>query len=130
MYHNPLTPEDLIEALQKSQGFIHHTCEYLYQKTGHKPSRHTIKARIKEWGMEEFLEDIRLNLVESCKRKAFYKAAADGDNHCLFWILNRYGHHLDFLDAADAETESKRGWKTLLEHVKTTKPETGREPQE
>jgi len=115
-----LTSEMLIEALEKSQGFIHHAREYIFQKTGYRPSRHIIKSRIKEWGMEDYLYDMRTSLVETCKRKAFHKAVADGDNTCLFWILNRYGHHLDFLDGIDSETESKRGWKTLLEHVKST----------
>ncbi len=128
MYDDDLSPELLIEALEKSQGFINHARKYIFQKTGHTPSRSTIKSRIKQWGMEEFVEDIRVSLVETCKRKAFYKAVEDGDNHCLFWVINRYGHHVDFLDAIDAETESKRGWKTLLEHVKTTEPQANTQP--
>lgn len=68
--------------------------------------------------MQDWLDEVRKSLVEDCLSKTFAKGVAQGDNNCLAWVLEKYGHHVDFLDGKDVETESKKGWKELLTHVK------------
>lgn len=113
-----LTHEHLTEALMETKGFILSAQKYLKKKYGYRPDTGTIKKRIEEWGMHEWLEDIRKSLVEDCLQKTFHKGIAQGDNHCIFWVLEKYGHHVDFLGGKDTETESKKGWRELLAYVK------------
>lgn len=119
MYEDPVTAEDIAEALHQSKGFLFNALDIIKKNTGHQMTVNTLKNRIRDWGLEEYLYDIRTHLVESCKKTLIYKAIKEKDNMCLFWILKRYGHHVDFINSVDSETESKRGWKALLEHVKT-----------
>jgi len=126
------TADQLIEALTKSRGFILAAKKYLYNVYGIKTGQSTIKNWIKEWGMEEWLDEIRRSLVEDCLNKTFAKGVAEGDNACLFWVLEKYSHHIDFLGGKDTETESKKGWREILDHVKrpsesNTKTEPDRE---
>ena len=116
--NSDFTAEQLIEALTKSRGFILSAKKYLQSVFGIKTSYSTIKNWIIHWGMQEWLDEIRKSLVEDCLNKTFAKGVADGDNHCIFWILEKYGHHIDFLDGKDEESESKKGWRELLEHAK------------
>lgn len=112
------TPEQLIDALEKSRGFILAAKKYLLKVYGIKTGYSTIQSWIKHWDMQDWLDEIRKSLVEDCLNKTFAKGVAEGDNHCIFWILEKYGHHVDFLDGKDAETESKKGWRELLEQQK------------
>lgn len=112
--------EELIEALEQCQGFIETARKLLEKKKGGKISTHKIKNRIELWGMKEWLAELRKELVAKCMRKAFHKAAVEGDNTCMFWAINKYGHHVDFLEGVDSNTESQRGWKVLLDYVKGT----------
>lgn len=114
------TCEQLIEALSKSRGFILSAKKYLEHTYGIRTSFKRIKTKIKLWEMQDWLDDIRKSLVEDCLSKTFAKAVAQGDNTCLGWIIEKYGHHVDFLDGKDVETESKKGWKELLQIVKGT----------
>lgn len=119
------TADQLIEALTKTRGFILAAKKYLQSEYGIKTSYMTIKNSIKRWDMQDWLDEIRTSLVEDCLSKTFAKGIAAGDNHCLMWALDKYGHHLDFLDGKDVETESKKGWKELLQIAKgTTEPDT------
>lgn len=124
--HNAdFTAEQLIEALTKSRGFILAAKKYLLHTYGIKTGYSTIKTCIRDWNMQDWLDEVRKSLVEDCLNKTFAKGVADGDNHCIFWILDKYGHHIDFLGSKDGETESKKGWKELLHHAKgTTEPDT------
>jgi len=116
------TSEQLIEALEKTRGFILSAQKYLLKSYGIKASYHTIRTKIREWGFEDWIEELRKSLVEDCMSKAFHKAIQQGDNSCLFWVLEKYSHQIDFLKPKleDTETESKKGWKILLSHVKGT----------
>jgi hypothetical protein len=122
-----LTPEMLIEALEKNKGFILAAVKHIKSVYGISISYSTVKSRINEWGMEDWLNDIRTSLVEDCMRRTFHKGIEKGDNHCIFWVLEKYGHHIDFLSGKDTETESKKGWKELLQHVKITESNTEEE---
>ena len=124
-----MTVEQLIEALEANKGFILASQRYIKKKYGFEPNTHTVKKKIKEWGLTEWLYDIRTELVENCMQRAFHKGIAEGDNHCIFWTLEKYGHHVDFLDGKDTETESKKGWRELLEYVKgNTEPKADQKP--
>ncbi len=116
----PLTVEPLIEALEHSRGFIGATQKYIKKRWNFEVPLSTIRNKIREMNCEEWLTDIRKGLAEDCLRKTILKGVQDGDTSCLFWVLNRYGHHVDFLDTQDSETESKKGWKDILDHVKAT----------
>lgn len=116
--HAHLTPEHLIEAFEKSKGFILGAKKYIKYTFGYDVAYKTIKSRIHEWGMQDWIDDIRKELVENCMQRTFAKAIQDGDNHCIFWVLEKYGHHIDFLDSKETETQSKKGWKELLDYVK------------
>lgn len=118
--HQELKVEHLTEALEKNKGFILASKRYIKKTYGYDVSFATLKSRIMEWGLDEWLLDIRKELAEDCLNRAFHKGIAEGDNHCIFWVLDRYGHHVDFLDSRDTETESKKGWKELLTYVKAT----------
>ena len=119
------TAEQLIEALQVSRGFILAAKKYLLKTYDIKTGYSTIKTCIKQWGMEEWLDEIRQSLVEDCLAKTFAKAIAQGDNHCIFWVLDKYAHHIDFIDGRETEQESKKGWRELLDYVKRPlEPET------
>lgn len=118
--HEHLTSEHLIEALEKSKGFILGAKKYIKQTFGYDVGYQTIKSRINDWGMQDWLDDIRKELTEDCLKKTYAKAIMEGDNHCIFWVLNKYGHHLDWLQSDETDTESKKGWKELLKHVKRT----------
>jgi len=118
--HKDLTFEHLSKALIETRGFVLAAKRYIKKEFGYDVDYSTIKNRISEWGMQEWLDDLRRSLVEDCMQKAFHKGIADGDNHCIFWALEKYDHHVDFLDGKDSETASKKGWKVLLEYVKTT----------
>jgi hypothetical protein len=120
------TFEQLVEALEKSRGFILAAKKYLFKVYNIQAGYRTIKSCVRMWGMEEWLDDIRKSLVEDCLSKTFAKGIAEGDNHCIFWVLEKYGHHLDFLDGIETEQESKKGWRELLGHVKGT-PESNTE---
>jgi hypothetical protein len=114
-----LTFEHLVEALIESRGFVLGAKKYIKKKFSYDVGYAIIKSRINEWGMQEWLDDLRRSLVEDCMKKAFHKGISEGDNHCIFWVLEKYGHHVDFLDGKDSETESKKGWKVLLDYIKT-----------
>jgi len=90
----------LIEALSKCHGLVLTSSKYIEKKWGYKISPNTIRTVMKNEGMDDFLDDIRKGSVELCLRKTFDKGIADGDNHCLFYILNQYKQHLDFLEPA------------------------------
>lgn len=116
---NPqFTCEQLIEALEKSRGFILASQKYLLKVYGIKTGYSTIKSCIRMWDMQDWIDDIRKSLVEDCLAKTFHKGIAEGDNHCIFWVLDKYAHHIDFLDGKDTDQESKKGWRELLDHVK------------
>jgi len=115
-----LTPELLIEALEENQGFVLSSIKWLKAEKNWNTSYKKVKTRIADWGMEDWLYDLRSSLAERCMKRVFYKGCAEGDNHCLFWVLHKYGHHVDFLDSADTQTESMKGWKELLDYVKAT----------
>jgi len=126
---NEFTADQLIEALTKTRGFVLAAKKYLLNVYGVETGVRTIKICIERWGMQEWLDEIRKSLVEDCLNKTFAKGIADGDNHCLFWVLEKYAHHIDFLDGKDAETESKKGWRELLDHVKRpTESDTKTQP--
>ncbi len=119
------TCEQLIEALEKNRGFVLAAQKYLLRTYGIKASYNTMKTMIRNWGMKDWLAEIRKSLVEDCLNKTFAKGIQEGDNHCIFWVLEKYAHHVDFLDAVDAEQESKKGWKEILLNVKrNTEPDT------
>ncbi len=113
-----LTYDHLVEALTETRGFIYAAKKYIKRKFDYDVCYQTINSRIKEWEMQDWLDDQRKSLVEDCMQKAFHKGIADGDNHCLFWVMDKYGHHVNFLDGKDSETESKKGWKVLLDYIK------------
>jgi len=128
--NSDFTAEQLIEALSKSRGFILAAKKYLLSVYGIKTGYSTIKTCIRNWEMQDWLDEVRKSLVEDCLSKTFAKSVADGDNHCLMWVLAKYGHHVDFLDGKDIESESKKGWRELLDHVKRpTESNTGTEPE-
>lgn len=122
------TCEQLIEALEKSRGFVLAAQKYLFKTYDIQASYNTMKSCIKMWDMQDWLDDIRKSLVEDCLSKTFHKGIANGDNHCIFWVLEKYGHHVDFLDGKETEQESKKGWRELLDHVKGT-PESNTETE-
>lgn len=129
--NSELTFEHLKEALEKERGFILSAKKYLKREFNIDVNYKTVKARIEEWGMQEFIDDLRKSLVEDCLHRTFDKGINKGDNHCIFWVLEKYSHHIDFLGGKDTETESKKGWKVLLEYVKATpEPEANLQPQE
>jgi len=68
------------------------------KKWGYDIGTKTIKSKIQMEGLDEWLDDIRKSLVEDCMKKTFLKGIQDGDNHCLFWVLNHYKQHIDFLE--------------------------------
>jgi hypothetical protein len=110
--------EQLIEALTKTRGFILAAKKYLSITYRIEIGCETIKKRIALWGMQDWLDELRKSLVEDCLQKTFSKGIAEGDNHCLMWVLDKFGHHTDFLDGKDTETQAKKGWKELLDYVK------------
>ena len=126
--NSDFTCDQLIEALSKSRGFILAAKKYLMHTYGIKTGYSTIKTCIKNWGMDDWLDEVRKSLVEDCLNKTFAKGVAEGDNHCLMWVLEKYGHHIDFLDGKDTETESKKGWRELLEREKHSEPDTATKP--
>jgi len=126
--NSDFTADQLIEALTHSRGFILSAKKYLLKVYGITTGYSTIKTCIKNWEMGDWLDEIRKSLVEDCLNKTFAKGVADGDNHCIFWILEKYGHHVDFLDGKDTETESKKGWRELLDYQKRP-PESDTETQ-
>jgi hypothetical protein len=109
-----LTYEQLSEALIKSKGFVLAAVKILNIEYGIDVSHSVVRARIKEWGMEHWIDELRKSLVESCLARTFHKAIQEGDNHCIFWVLQKYAHHVDFLGSKETESESKKGWKEIL----------------
>lgn len=97
MNTNELTFELLCESLDVNFGILNSTRNYLL--TVHKVdvSVSTIRSKIKLWGMEEYLVECRIRGVEEALYKRFSQGIKDGDNTALTWILNKYGHHADFL---------------------------------
>lgn len=113
-----LTHEQLSEALIKTKGFVLAAVKLLNHEYGVDVSHSVVRSRIKEWGMEYMIDDLRKSLVENCLSRTFHKAIQEGDNHCIFWVLQKYGHHVEFLGSKDSETESKKGWKEILNVLK------------
>src|SRR6187401_1265205 len=101
------TCEQLIESLERTKGFVLSAQKYLRNTYGIDASYYTMRSKIKEWDMVDWVDEIRKGLVEECMAKTFYKAIQEGDNHCIFWVLDKYQHHVDFLDSKDTETESR-----------------------
>lgn len=113
-----LTAELLIEALEENKGFILAAARYLQKNHGLKVDSGYIKKMCEEWGMNDWLLSIRKGLAEECMRKTMQKGIVEGDNQCLFWVLNKYGHHVDYLDSRDENSEAKQGWQEILAYVK------------
>lgn len=118
MNYSKISHEHLCEALEQSRGFYHAAKRYIKTKWGYGVDSETIKKRVKEWGMEDWLADIRKGVVEQCLDKTYAKAIENGDNACMFWVLERYGHHIDYLEQKKEVTDSEKGWKVILSNVK------------
>jgi hypothetical protein len=91
------TEEQLIEALQECYGIISSACKYLKEKYGMRVHRDWIKSRIVLWGMEEQLVFWRTDGVEDAFHRMFSNAIKDGNSTAIAWILQRYGHYVEFL---------------------------------
>jgi hypothetical protein len=61
--------------------------------------------------------------------KTFAKAIDEGDKSCLFWVLEKYGHHADFLGIQQLNTDSEKGWEKILSNVKQTVTESDTEEE-
>jgi len=94
-------PDQLIEALDRSKGFILEARRYIKKKWGYNLSRRLIEAKIKSEGMEEWLADVRCGIIEDCMRKVIYKALHEGDSKSLIWLLEKFGQHINFLKPAE-----------------------------
>jgi len=117
--HNDISFEMLVEALEHSQGFFCHAQSFLKKKYNHDISHATMKHRVKMFDLTDWVEDLRRKNVEIALKKTYKKALEDGDNQCLQWILNRWMHHVDYLEEkTTTEPESKKGWKEILEVLK------------
>lgn len=117
--NNPqITVELLTEVLAETNGMLNTATKILKEKHAIGVSSKTLVKYIDLWGMQEWIEDMRSSIVEDCFNKTYMKGLVEGDNQCLFWVLDRYGHHLKFLERNDVQTESRKGWKEILERVK------------
>jgi len=90
--------EHLMEALERCRCFVAQSQKYIKAKWGYYMSTQTINRLIREEGIDEWVNDVRRELVEDSMTKVFKKAIHDGDNQCLMWVLNKYKHHIDFLE--------------------------------
>lgn len=113
-----LTAEMLIEAIQHSMGFISQVQQYLSKQFDVIVSYQTIKSRIEDWGMEDILTEQRVIITEKALKKSYQKSIEEGDNTCIGWVLNKWGHHVDWLPEAKPEVESEKGWKNILKIAK------------
>ena len=93
--------DHLIEALDKCRCFTAQAQRYIKAKWGYYMHTATISRLIREEGIEEWVNDVRRELVEDSMTKVFRKAIQDGDNQCLMWIMNKYKQHVDFLEAKE-----------------------------
>ncbi len=115
---NDLSITDLMEALSQSQGFIVSTQSYIMKKWGLNYPSTILTKMIKKYNLVDYVNQLRKKMVEDCYRKTYAKGVQEGDTICMQWYLNRYGHHVDFLDTAEGETDSKRDTKGILERIK------------
>jgi len=93
--------EELIEALEACHGIIGSAATYIREKWHLKVSRRWIETKIKVWNMEEFVKDCRIRGVERGLTKMISKAIDEGDPKAIGFILSKYGHHCDFLEAKE-----------------------------
>lgn len=113
-----LTCEMLVDAFIESNGLIHKAKKLLQRDHNIQVSVAEIKRAVTAWGMEDFLQEIRSGMVESCFDTTYNKALG-GDNQSLFYIQEKFGHHLDFLpEKESSDTDSHKGWKEILENIK------------
>jgi hypothetical protein len=125
---SPLTQDHLCEALYECKGFLHASKKYIKEKWGYSVDTETMKRRIELLGLQGWLDDIRKDLVEQCFRKTYAKAVEDGDKQCMFWILDKYGHYVNFLEPMKEKADSEKGWKVILQRVKQNiEPDTEEE---
>jgi len=118
-----LTIPNLMEALQHNHGFLLASQQYIAKKWNLHYSDKILKKMIKDFGLTDFINQIRSKIVEDCYRKTYLKGVQEGDATSLQWYLNRYGHHVDFLDTVDGESDSKRDTKSILERITSFQPE-------
>jgi len=96
------TAEELIEALEACHGITGSAVQYLREKYHIAVGREYISSRIKAWGMEDFLKECRVKGIERGLTKMLSKALDDGNEKALMWMLEKYGHHCDFLSAKES----------------------------
>ena len=116
--HPHLEFEHVRDALIEAKGFIYEAIRIIKKRHGYDVAHQTIRDRIKEWDLEDWLNDLRKTLTEDCLRRAYAQGIAEGDKHCIFWVLNKWGHLLDWLPEKEEENVSKKGWETLLDYAK------------
>lgn len=113
------TAEELIEALEDSHGIIASAATYLKEKYGYKVHRDWIKSRISWWGMEEQLIRWRTDGVEKAFARRLSNALKDGNEFSIGWMLDRYGHYVDFLQPKEEKaTDYDQGAiERYMEHL-------------
>lgn len=101
---HPITIEQLKEGLTFSRGLISPARRYLLEKYGGTLDRDVIQNRIKQWDLQEWVNDLHKDLVEDCLGKKFMASLEDGNSLANTWVLSKYGHHAHFLKMREDES--------------------------
>ncbi|CAB4166311.1 hypothetical protein UFOVP844_22 [uncultured Caudovirales phage] len=125
-----LSVDKLVEALMQSQGFLSAAQSYIAKKWQYHFSLPTLRKSIERYNLTEYVNEMRSKIVEDCYRKTYQKAVVEGDNTCLQYYLENYGHHVDFLGSKDTETTMKGNVKEILATIKSFQSETNRQHSE
>lgn len=92
-----LFPEQLIEAMEASHGIIGSATKYIQSTWGCKISYSALKKQLEEWQMSDWIVELRKSAVEKCINKTLSKGIDEGDNACLFKMIDKYGSCAEFL---------------------------------
>ena len=115
-----LTFDEIRDAVVAAHGIYGSACKYVQSMYGICIQRKELVKYIQDWGLEEYIDSIRKQAVEGALHRTIAKGIEEGDNAALFWFLNKYGHHADFLAPQGGEEgESKDGWKQILQAVRS-----------
>lgn len=100
--------EQVQEALEVTHGLIQPACQYIFKTWGIKIAPSTIEHRIKLWGMEDYVYDLRRRVLEKVLNRRIENAIR-GDNFAAQWLLEKFGHHVNWLKPREEMANKDQG---------------------